>query len=66
VVAGDLFSPTVRIATLLGAAFPDGTTQPAYAFEMPWTKKPIPTGLPEWAAREMEKNALLEGRVSAK
>ncbi|MEY4575686.1 MAG: hypothetical protein RL701_389, partial [Pseudomonadota bacterium] len=40
VVAGDLFSPTVRIATLLGAAFPDGTTQPAYAFEMPWTKKP--------------------------
>ena len=61
-VAADEISPMVRVITMLGAAFPDGTTSPAYAFEMPWTKKPKPTGLPEWAAREMEKNDILDGK----
>jgi len=60
-IAADKISPMVRVVSLMGAAFPDGTTAPAYAFEMPWTKRPIPTGLPEWAARELEKNEMLEG-----
>jgi hypothetical protein len=59
-VAADEISPMVRVVSLMGAAFPDGTPSPAYAFEMPWTKKPKPTGLPEWAARELEKNELLK------
>lgn len=63
VVAADPVSPLVRVFSLIGAAFPDGTTQPAYAFEMPWTKRPPPTNIPEWAERELEKQALLEGRV---
>jgi hypothetical protein len=62
VVAADKISAMVRVMSLLGAAFPDGTPSPAYAFEMPWTKKPVPAGLPEWAAREVEKNNLLEGK----
>jgi hypothetical protein len=61
-VAADEISPMVRVITMLGAAFPDGTTSPAYAFEMPWTKRPKITGLPEWAAREMEKNDILDGK----
>jgi hypothetical protein len=65
-IAADPISPMVRVVSLLGAAFPDGTSQPAYAFEMPWTKRPIPTGLPEWAARELEKNEMLEGNFRKK
>jgi len=65
-VAADTISPMVRVVSLMGAAFPDGTLAPAYAFEMPWTKRPVPTGLPEWAARELEKNELLQGKLSAK
>jgi hypothetical protein len=33
---------------------------------MPWTKRPIPTGLPEWASRELEKNEMLEGNFGNK
>lgn len=66
VVTADGISPMVRVVSMLGAAFPDGATAPAYAFEMPWTKKPKPTGLPEWAAREMEKNEILEGKLQPK
>jgi hypothetical protein len=65
-IAADKISPMVRMITLMGAAFPDGSTQPAYAFEMPWTKRPIPTGLPEWASRELEKNEMLEGNFGNK
>jgi hypothetical protein len=65
-VAADKISPMVRVVSLLGAAFPDGMQQPAYAFEMPWTKRPAPTGLPEWAARELEKNEILEGKIGPK
>lgn len=62
-IAADKISPMVRVVSLMGAAFPNGTQQPAYAFEMPWTKRPVPTGLPEWAARELEKNDILEGKI---
>jgi biopolymer transport protein ExbD len=61
-VSADKVSPMVRVVSLIGAAFPDGTPSPAFAFEMPWTKKPVPTGLPEWAQREIEKNQLLDGK----
>jgi hypothetical protein len=64
VVSADSISQMVRVVSLLGAAFPDGTPAPAYAFEMPWTKRPPPTGLPEWAQRELEKNEILDGKVA--
>jgi biopolymer transport protein ExbD len=62
-ISADKISPMVRVVSLMGASFPNGTQQPAYAFEMSWTKRPTPTGLPEWAARELEKNEILEGKV---
>jgi hypothetical protein len=65
-VAADSISPMVRVFSMIGAAFPDGATGPAFAFEMPWTQKPKPTGLPEWAQRELEKNEILDGKVQAK
>src|SRR5262249_54885323 len=33
VVSSDRFTPIVRLTSLLGAAFPDGTQAPAFAFE---------------------------------
>ena len=58
VVTADPISPMVRVVSMMGAAFPNGTTSPAYAFEMPWTKK-VPSALPQWAddvlAKEKEK-----------
>jgi len=56
VVAADEVSPMVRVVSMMGAAFPDGTPQPAYAFEMPWTKK-IPANLPQWADDVLAKDA---------
>jgi hypothetical protein len=38
---------------------------PVFAYEMPWTKRPPPTGLPKWAARELEKNEILGGKYEA-
>jgi hypothetical protein len=49
VIAADAIAPLVRVASMVGAAFPDGTKMPAFAFEMPWTKAPKPY-IPEWAA----------------
>ena len=40
VLSSDRFSPIVRMTSLIGAAFPDGTQAPAFAFEMPWTPRP--------------------------
>jgi len=54
VVAADSISPMVRVVSMMGAAFPDGTSAPAYAFEQPWTKK-APANLPEWANQVLEK-----------
>jgi hypothetical protein len=56
VVAADEVSPLVRVVSMMGAAFPDGTTMPAYAFEMPWTKK-VPANLPQWADDVLAKDA---------
>jgi hypothetical protein len=64
VVVADPISQLVRVLSLMGSAFPDGTPAPAYAFEMPWTKRPTPTNLPEWVQRELEKNEILEGKVA--
>ncbi len=49
VVTADPISPVVRVVNMIGAAFPDGTPAPAFAFEMPWTKKPKPIVQPSWA-----------------
>jgi hypothetical protein len=54
VVTADEISPLVRLVSMMGAAFPDGSTAPAYAFEMPWTQKPKPN-LPQWAEQEIDK-----------
>jgi biopolymer transport protein ExbD len=54
VITADEISPMVRLVSMIGAAFPDGTTSPAFAFEMPWTQKPK-ANLPEWAEQEIEK-----------
>jgi biopolymer transport protein ExbD len=64
VVAADPISPMVRVMSLLGAAFPDGTQAPAYAFEMPWTKRPVPEGLPEWAMKELEKASKVDDKFN--
>jgi biopolymer transport protein ExbD len=60
-------SPTmmVRVISLIGAAFADGTAAPTLAFEMPWTDKPkpppepavAPEPAPEAAAAPAKKKA---------
>jgi biopolymer transport protein ExbD len=40
VVSGDSNTLTVRVMSLIGAAFPEGSPVPPLAFEMPWTPKP--------------------------
>jgi hypothetical protein len=47
VLSSDRFTPIVRMTSLIGAAFPDGTQAPAFAFEMPWTPRPKYVK-PEW------------------
>ena len=47
-VSSDQVTPIVRAISLMGAAFPDGTPAPAYAFEMPWTPRPK-YNVPDWA-----------------
>lgn len=53
-VTADEIAPMVRVVSMMGAAFPDGSTAPAYAFELPWTQKPKPV-LPEWAEQVVQK-----------
>jgi hypothetical protein len=48
VVAAETITSMVNVLSLIGAAFPDGTPAPAYAFEQPWTKKPK-VAIPAWA-----------------
>ena len=45
VITADKITHFVRIASMLGAAFPDGSQLPSIAFEMPWTEKPKPADL---------------------
>jgi biopolymer transport protein ExbD len=40
VVSAESATLLVRVASLIGAAFPDGGAAPALAFELPWTEKP--------------------------
>lgn len=50
VVSADPITLSVRLLSLIGAAFPDGTAPPALAFEMPWTEKPLNAASPLAAA----------------
>lgn len=40
VVSAESATLLVRVASLIGAAFPDGGAAPVLAFELPWTQKP--------------------------
>jgi hypothetical protein len=51
VVAGELITPMLNVLSMMGAAFPDGSPAPAYAFEQPWTKKPK-VAVPNWATQK--------------
>jgi hypothetical protein len=51
VLAAELITPMLNVLSLMGAAFPDGTPAPAYAFEQPWTKKPK-IAVPNWATQK--------------
>lgn len=42
VVSAESATLLVRVASLIGAAFPDGSAAPVLAFELPWTQKPKP------------------------
>jgi hypothetical protein len=42
VVSAEAATLFVRVASLIGAAFPDGGAAPVLAFELPWTEKPKP------------------------
>jgi biopolymer transport protein ExbD len=42
VVSAESATLLVRVASLIGAAFPDGGAAPVLAFELPWTEKPKP------------------------
>lgn len=50
VVSADPITLSVRVVSLIGAAFPDGSPPPALAFEMPWTEKPLNAASPMAAA----------------
>ncbi|MDH5672057.1 MAG: hypothetical protein OEZ06_07895 [Myxococcales bacterium] len=40
VVSAELPTMSVRVVSLIGAAFPDGAAPPVLAFEQPWSEKP--------------------------
>jgi hypothetical protein len=50
VVSAESATLLVRVASLIGAAFPDGGASPTLAFELPWTEKPKPVAAPAPAA----------------
>jgi hypothetical protein len=51
-VAGDTIVATLNVLSMIGAAFPDGTPSPAFAFELPWTERPKPPVLAEFIAQQ--------------
>ncbi|MDH5674838.1 MAG: biopolymer transporter ExbD [Myxococcales bacterium] len=57
VVTADKISPLLRVVSMMGAAFPDGTPSPEYAFEMSWTERPKPKELAEFIERQMQLSA---------
>jgi hypothetical protein len=54
----------VRVVSIIGAAFPDGTPIPVFTDEMPWTNYLPPTASPS-RRRELEKNEILKGKYEA-
>lgn len=52
VVTADPITHMLNVVTMLAAAFPDGTTMPAIAFEQPWTERPKPAVLSEWIEQQ--------------
>jgi biopolymer transport protein ExbD len=66
VISADANTLMVRVVSLIGAAFPDGTPPASLAFEMPWTEKPLNAASPLAAARaEAEKNAAAAAAAEA-
>lgn len=54
VLTADGVSSMLHVLSLLGSAFPDGSTAPALAFELPWSERPKPAELTEFIARQQE------------
>lgn len=54
VLRADNHTPFVRMATMIGAAFPDGTQLPRFAVELPWTEKAPPADLQAFIDRQKE------------
>ena len=52
VLTADAVSTMLHVLSMLGASFPDGTTAPAIAFELPWTERPKPAVLTDFIARQ--------------
>ena len=52
VVSADENTLMVRVVSLIGAAFADGSAPPTLAFELPWTEKPKPPAPAAAAAPE--------------
>lgn len=51
-VTGDTVVATLNVLSMIGAAFPDGTPAPAFAFEQPWTERPKPAVLADFIAQQ--------------
>lgn len=51
VVSAETITGMLNVLSLIGAAFPDGTPAPAFAFEQPWTQKPK-IAVPQWASQK--------------
>jgi hypothetical protein len=54
VLTADSVSSVLHVISMLGASFPDGSTSPALAFELPWTERPKPAELQEFIARQQD------------
>jgi hypothetical protein len=52
VVTSTNVTEVLKVVSMIGAAFPDGTPLPALAFELPWTEKPKPADLEAFIAQQ--------------
>ena len=48
ILTADEITHLVRVVSMIGAAFPDGSPLPGFSFEMPWTERPKPEDLQEF------------------
>jgi len=53
-VMADNITPMLNILSMIGAAFPDGTPPPAFAFVLPWTERPKPASLAEFIEKQQK------------